>query len=206
VGLKWGMNKEKLIQKFVENNIPINKWDKKELDQLEKLLKKEIKGPHEYIKFDTNLTAEWDHKGNLNFFLGGWINIDFKTEKENQSVWIVTEIGKPEPKHIEGTKLKKDDEVGAIEIDGGYMYEHTILFELLSNMKPKSKIKFLFQRFNKKSPTYNEEGFLTGKQCYCTLETQSFDDRIEMMKNKFKITDELNVEKKLKEWKGSLFV
>jgi hypothetical protein len=41
---------------------------------------------------------------------------------------------------------------------------------------------------------------------FCILETQSFDDRIEMMKNKFKITDKSNVEKKLKEWKRSLFV
>jgi len=205
------MNKEKLIQKFVENNIPINKWDKTELDQLQKLLKKEIKIPHENFKIDDDdnetVFKDWrDYIVKGNFFLGGWINIDFKCEKDNQAVWVVTEIGKPEPKHIEGTKLEKDDDVGAIELDNGIMLEHEILFELLSNMKPKTKIKFLFQRFNKKSPTYNKEGFLTGKEHYCIMESQSFDDRIEMMKNKFKITDKSNVEKKLKEWKRSLFV
>ncbi len=40
MGLKWGMNKEKLIQKFVENNIPINKWDKKELTESKQSLQR----------------------------------------------------------------------------------------------------------------------------------------------------------------------
>jgi hypothetical protein len=118
------MNKEKLIQKFVENNIPINKWDKKELDQLDKLLKKEIKGSHDNFKFGTTneKTGEWEyHKSNLNFLSGSWINIDLNLNEENYWVWKVIEICKPKPKHIEGTKLIKGDEIGALEI-GTYMY------------------------------------------------------------------------------------
>ena len=48
---------DKLIYKFVESNISIDKWDKTELDLLQKLLKKEIKNPHENFKFDDNEKA-----------------------------------------------------------------------------------------------------------------------------------------------------
>ena len=192
------MNKEKLIQKFVENNIPINKWDKKELDQLDKLLKKEIKGSHDDFKFGTTneKTGEWKHhKSNLNFLSGSSLNIEFKFKSKPYGPLLVGETYKPEPKLIDGIKLIKGDQIGALEIDGRYQYGDDAIFQLLSNLKPKSKIKIFFQRLK------------TGVDLrFCILETQSFDDRIEMMKNKFKITDKLNVEKKLKEWKGSLFV
>ena len=204
------MDKDSLIKKFINTDVKINKWDKKELDLLQSFLKNEIRIPHENLEFNDNDAVFKDWRNYItkeNFFLGGWINIDFKIDKNSGGVWTVNKIGKPEPKLVKGTQIKKDDDVGAIELGERYMINHDIIFELLSNMKPKTKIKIYFQRFDKQNPKYNDDGLLIGQEHFCILESQSFDERLEAMKNKFELEfkEEKKSKEKLKEWKKSLF-
>ena len=180
-----------LIEKFIETNSSIHEWDKKELNQLSKFVREEIKGKG---------AEHWGETG-INFFSGSHVSYDFvlKFEKTNFSVdhSEVVEIYQPQSNITEGT-LVKGDRVGAIEcLTRNLQYGHEEIYSLLSNTIPKSKIRLIYDRFkNKKSTRYE-----------CSLETENFDARIIMIKNKFKsqFNDDKIVISKLKEWKRSLF-
>ena len=189
-----------LIEKFIETDSSIQDWDKNELDKLNKFLKKEIIGKHNEFQFGTTneKTNDWEyHKSGLNFFLGSSLNIELKFNKEFQL--FVLETFMPEPRLISGLKLEKGDEIVQVELDGRYQYGPDCFFELLSNLKPKTKIKLFFTRNRLNSYEDSDKAPI--------YETQSFDERIEMIKTKFKakFKDDKIVISKLKEWKRNLF-
>ena len=225
-----------LINMFVEDHNVIHSWDEKDILTLDKLIKNEVRGERQeifgldqkpgidlyYYSKDPFSNSKEDNiwvpkdikKKDLPFwnsrniyFFESFLNIDF-VEKENVMPVVVSKIYEPQPKLISGTKLFEGAVIEAFYIkELGYEYNPINgLGEFRQHYKGIKSGTTVEFRFVKQIAENSEEAI---SDLYCCFETLGFDEKCQMMKNKFYSElgkDIKKAELALKKWKRELFI